>query len=169
MSCLSWNCRGLGYPRKVQALKKNVSSKVPTFVFLCEMKLLRRELEGVSRKLGFSCCFCVDYCMDRGGRRGGLGLCWNDDELLTVQSFSSNHIDVIVGGVSPWRFFGIYGFPEDNNKWKTWRMIEYLANLSSLPWLLLGDFNEILYDFEKHWGNLRREYRMIEFRDCLEK
>lgn len=169
MSCLSWNYRGLGNPRKVQALKKIISSKGPSFVFLCETKLLRRELEGVSRKLGYTYCFGVDCNLEREGRRGGLGLWWNEEGLLEVHSYSSNHIDVTVGVDSQWRFTGVYRFPEDNNKWKTWRMIEYLANLSSLPWMLLGDFNEILYDFEKRGGNLKREYRMTEFCDCLEK
>lgn len=37
MSVLSWNCRGLGNPRAVQAPKELITSKKPDIVFLSEM------------------------------------------------------------------------------------------------------------------------------------
>lgn len=84
MSCLGWNSRGLGNPQKVQALKKEISSEAPEFVFLCEMVFFCRELEGIFRKLGFECCFGVDCAMSGGGRSGGLGLLWREDFRVSV-------------------------------------------------------------------------------------
>ncbi|KAL8479510.1 hypothetical protein ACS0TY_026419 [Phlomoides rotata] len=168
MSCLGWNCRGLGNPRKVPALKKEILSKGPGFVFLCEIKLLRVELEGVSRKLGFDYYFGVDCEVSRLGRRGGVAILWRAEWNLTVLSYSHNHIDVEVGIGVPWRFTGIYGHLEEGMKWKTWKLLQDLSQKSSLPWLYLGDFNEIIMDREKVGGNVRPEGKMRAFRDCLD-
>ncbi|KAL8465405.1 hypothetical protein ACS0TY_034784 [Phlomoides rotata] len=101
MSCLFWNCRGLGNPRKVPALKKN-------------------------------------------------------------------HIDVENGEVDIWRITSVYGFPEDCNKWKTWKLLERLVLGCSILWLCVDDFNEILSDHEKLGGNLNNADRMRDFLYCLE-
>ncbi|KAL8551509.1 hypothetical protein ACS0TY_000564 [Phlomoides rotata] len=109
---------------------------------------------------------------DRGGRRGGLILLWNSDADAEITSYSTNHIDVIVhnsDGGGDWRFTGLYGWPEDQHKWKTWRLIDTLAVGNTMPWLCVGDFNEILFHYEKHGGLPRRESRMEDFRQCLER
>ena len=36
-----------------------------------------------------------------------------------------------------------------------------------LPWLMVGDFNEILSNNEKEGGNIRPQRCMQQFRDCL--
>ena len=43
MSTLSWNCRGLGNHRTVQALRSNVEREVPSLVFLMETKIPRKQ------------------------------------------------------------------------------------------------------------------------------
>ncbi|KAL8476903.1 hypothetical protein ACS0TY_029271 [Phlomoides rotata] len=169
MGCLFWNCRGLGNPRKVPTLKKEVLHKDLSFVFLCETKLCVRELEGVSRKLGFDCCFGV-YCDCSGkGRSGGLGLLWKFDLMVSVRSFSLNHIDFTMEDEVEWRLTGIYGHPEDNQKWRTWMLLDMLGVDFTWKWLCVGDFNEVLYGYEKMGGIPRAEGRMIESRECLER
>lgn len=37
----------------------------------------------------------------------------------------------------------------------------------NIPWLLMGDFNEILYNHEKEGGNPRPRRYMQEFQECL--
>lgn len=153
MSCIAWNCRGLRNPRKVPVLKNEIISKGPKFVFLCETKLFVRELAGVARKLGFDFWVGVDCDSSGGVRSGGLGLFWNMDCPVNLYSYSHNHIDVCIGDVNSWRFTGIYGHPEDEFKWKTWSLLRRLATSHHLPWLCVGDFNEILTDTEKSGGN----------------
>lgn len=94
MSCLGWNYLGLGNPRKVPVLRKEFRTKVPMFVFVCETKLLCRELDGISKKLGFNAAFGVDCVMAGRGRSGGLGRLWNDDQPITIKYFSLNLIGV---------------------------------------------------------------------------
>lgn len=163
MSCLAWN------PQKVPVFNKEVHSKGPNFIFLSETKLLSRELGSVARALGFSCCLGVDCDLSNGGRQGGLAILWKEDIPVAVRSYSSNHIDVRIGEDDGWRFTGIYGFPEDNQKWRTWRLLERLATENSMSWLCVGDYNEILSDAEKSGGNYRRHDRMLDFRSCLDQ
>ena len=44
-----------------------------------------------------------------------------------------------------------------------------LANLSPLPWLCFGDFNEILHLYEKKRGNNRDVNMMFELRDAIQE
>ena len=91
---------------------------------------------------------------DCAGCSGGLALFWKRDVDVTLKSISKYHIDVLVkeedGRV--WRLTGIYGEPKAEEKKKTWRLMRILNNLYKMPWLCLGDFNEILFGFEKEGG-----------------
>ena len=61
------------------------------------------------------------------------------------------HIDVTIEekDVYKWRFTGIYGEPKMEKKEETWRLLRNLHHQEKLPWVCMGDFNEILYNFEK--------------------
>lgn len=137
-------------------------------MFLCETKLFVRELGHLAHKLGFKCCIGVDCDISGGGRHGVLAFFWKADCVVHLSSFSQNHIDVRVGEINAWRITGIYGCPEDDQKWKTWRLLRRLAERRNEPWLCVEDFNEILDDSEKLGGNLRRDDRMREFSHCLD-
>jgi hypothetical protein len=66
-----------------------------------------------------------------------------------------------------WILTGIYGEPRLEDKYKTWDKIRELKNSSNLPWVLLGDFNEILFSHEKEGGNPRPHNFMQAFQDVL--
>lgn len=54
-----------------------------------------------------------------------------------------------------WRFTGFYGSPYKPNEVYSWNDLRKLGLDKGLPWLVNGDFNEILYvrenrgDFER--------------------
>jgi hypothetical protein len=70
-------------------------------------------------------------------------------------------------GVSQWRLTGFYGEPSGKNKYKSWEYIRQLNIEFDLPWIILGDFNEILYAHEKEGGNMRPPGMTQNFRQCL--
>lgn len=57
-------------------------------------------------------------------------------------------------------------FESKNNA--TWNLLRRLKLERSCPWLVSGDFNEILYSCENIGGAPRDERRMNAFRDVLE-
>lgn len=48
------------------------------------------------------------------------------------------------------RLTGFYGEPKWEDRSLTWNYNLYLQ--ASLPWVVIGDFNEILYSHEKEGG-----------------
>ena len=70
MSTLSWNCRGLGNPRTIQALKGLVMDIKPNIIFLMKTLSVRPELESIKKLLAYEGMFVVD-CK---GHSGGLSL-----------------------------------------------------------------------------------------------
>ena len=54
MNIMSWNCRVLGNPWTVQALKRVIKKEDPSLVFLMETKLIVEEMKNVQREIGWS-------------------------------------------------------------------------------------------------------------------
>lgn len=64
-------------------------------------------------------------------------------------------------------FAGIYGFPEEGNKKKTWELIRRLSQDSNGNWICLGDLNDILSNDEKKGGNQRSLQQLNLGRDTV--
>ena len=50
----------------------------------------------------------------------------------------------------------------------SWSVLRHLSSQINLPWVCIGDFNEITKLSEKLGGALRPEYQMQNFKDCLD-
>uniref|UniRef100_A0A803QFF3 Reverse transcriptase domain-containing protein n=1 Tax=Cannabis sativa TaxID=3483 RepID=A0A803QFF3_CANSA len=68
-----------------------------------------------------------------------------------------------------WHFSAFYGAPETQNRIHTWTLLERCKDVAPLmPWLVIGDFNEILSNQNKLGGALRSEAQMDKFRNVLD-
>ena len=114
MSCLSWNCCGLGNPQTEDELVAMERNKDPKLVFFMETKVDKVVLERIGRMIQFSNLFVVP----RHNTGGGLALYWPTDMNVDVQTFSARHIDAIIdlGANDAWRFTGFYGDPDIANR-----------------------------------------------------
>jgi hypothetical protein len=167
MNLLSWNCRGIGNPQAVRDLCQLTKEKKPTILFLMKTKCHRNRMEYVRVKLGFECLFVVDSV----GRSDGLALLWNDMELEEIQNYSRRHINAIMkDGDSEysWKLTGFYGHPDRTKRHESWALLNYLRSFAPLPWLCVGDFNEITEQSEKSGAVLRRGSQMTQFHEVLE-
>ncbi|KAL1105841.1 hypothetical protein V6Z11_D04G160800 [Gossypium hirsutum] len=167
MKLLSWNVRGLGRPRMVNRLRNKLQVLNPRILFLIETKLSSKRMEMVRLKCGYY------NGIDIGavGSRGGLSLGWNGNDLVSIRSYSSSHVDEIIldpdNGVE-WRLTGFYGSLDERYRWASWDLLLNLGHDQSMRWLVIGDFNEILSSFEKKGGRLKSARQMAEFRSTLE-
>ncbi|XP_019199918.1 PREDICTED: uncharacterized protein LOC109193531 [Ipomoea nil] len=109
-----------------------VSRKKPDFVYLMETKVDRSHAERLRIKIGFEGLFYVDQ--DRRG--GGLALLWKKNNTARLLSYSKNYVDV-----------------ERHRRREAWQLLSGLRDKSTLPWVALGDFNDLLYQREKRGGN----------------
>ena len=129
-----------------------------------ETRATASYLEKLRCKLKFDNVFVVP----RKNRGGGLALLWMNNLNLHIRTFSPRHIDAVInpGVDDAWRFTGFYGAPEVANREDSWLILRHLASQFHLPWLCIGDFNEITKIEEKSGGAIRPEKQMQEFRDC---
>ena len=141
MNCLNWNCRGLGNQRLVRELSVLVKSKGPRLVFLMETKKKNSYMEKIRCHLKFDNMFLVP----RRHFSGGLALFWSNDLDLHIHTFSPHHIDAVVNPRvdDAWRFMGFYRAPKIANREDSWSLLRHLSTQLDLPWVCLGDFNEI--------------------------
>ncbi|KAA3462519.1 reverse transcriptase [Gossypium australe] len=133
-----------------------------------ETKIDKQHLERVR----ISCGFPNGIEIEAEGSCGGLCLAWKEVINVTLRNFSKNHIDVMVkeeNSNQEWRFTGFYGSPYSNCKNDSWNLLRKLGEDQSQPWLVKGDFNEIMYSFGKSGGIQREERRTEAFRKVLEE
>ncbi|KAL5828458.1 hypothetical protein ACOSQ3_017926 [Xanthoceras sorbifolium] len=98
----------------------------------------------------------------RGGSRNSVD--------VSVRSFNCGHIDCVVSDADGrrWRFTGFYGEPKQWLREQSWVLLRRLAGLDNLPWLIRGDFNEILRGDEKEGGLARMGSAMDGFREAVD-
>ena len=166
MSCLIWNCRGLGNPCTGNGLADIVRAKDPSVVFIAETWADEARLKDVKQKIQFENMFVVP----REARGGGLVLFWRDTMAVTVEGFDKYHIDVIINKNTDlaWRFTGFYGEPETQRRHESWNLLRRLHRKFQIPWLCAGDFNELLRSDEKMGGNRRSHNQMQLFREVVD-
>ena len=168
MNVLCWNCQGMGNPWTVRQMRRLCASNTPDIFFISETKVTKEIVERTKDRLGFSNSVGVSSI----GRARGLCLFWKDDKVtVNLVSISPNHMCGDVAGKEGghWRFVGVYGWPEDENKHKTWDLIKTLCDEYAGPIMFGGDFNEIL-SYNENEGGATRERRHIRgFRQVLDE
>jgi hypothetical protein len=111
---------------------------------------------------------CFQVKGDRKG--GGLALYWTEELTVDLLSFSNNHIDVHISGgpyEHVWRGTFIYGEPKACDRHLMWTKLRRIKPRSDRPWLMMGDFNEAMWQ-EEHFSLTRRSERlMLDFREIL--
>jgi hypothetical protein len=153
MNTLSQNCRGLTGEAAVRALLDLQKRWGPDVLFLSETHLDDWPAECLRRRLKMD----HKIVVQSDGRSGGLVLYWKKEIAVDLRFKCENYIDVNIGrGVENfWRFTGMYGEPKWENKYLTWQRLRNFHSQGNMPWLVIGDLNEILYPFEKEGGRDR--------------
>ena len=166
MSCISWNCRGLGNAATVKELRDLARKFAPTVFCVLETQIHKARVESLKGTLGFDNSFAVSS----SGRSGGLGIFWNNKTRVEILPYSQYHIDAIVTeyGKEPWRLTCVYGEAQTTERHKTWDMLKFIKASSHLPWVCIGDFNEVLHR-DEHCGVQERSHAQIAgFREMVD-
>jgi endonuclease/exonuclease/phosphatase family metal-dependent hydrolase len=108
--------------------------------------------------------------MSSDGMSGGLALFWHEQFIVEVQSIDERYIDVYLR-VSPsatqWHLTCVYGEPRVENRGLMWDALRNIRASSNLPWLVMGDFNEALWQEEHLSKTPRAVNQMDAFREVL--
>ncbi|XP_074271588.1 uncharacterized protein LOC141595522 [Silene latifolia] len=133
-------------------------------LFLCETKLCGRDMRRVRERLdGY-----YGMEVDSVGRSGGLAFLWRKEIDCQFVSASVHHMDFHVKeGGKEWRVTGFYGWPSVSDRHLSWSLLRLLHSQSELPWICIGDFNEILYSTEMKGGS-RAQWQMNNFQTAID-
>ncbi|GLT31148.1 hypothetical protein SLA2020_059070 [Shorea laevis] len=123
-------------------------------------------MERIRLEVGFSNCFAVKSV----GRSGGLAVLWNEEVQIRLLTYSQSHIDMEIRDLTDlhWHLTGFYGQPETGRRHESWALLKSLKSSSTLPWVCLGDFNEITKQSEKRGGNSRSDRQIESFCEAIE-
>ena len=167
MNCIVWNCRGAGNTSTGRDLVAHTRAHSPSMIFLCETRHNKEKMYRLCNRVGLRGFEGVSS----NGRSGGLALFWHESMYVDVQEANERLIDVYLR-VSPdkplWRATFVYGEPRVENRHMMWDKLKGLHAQSALPWVIIGDFNEAIWDFEHQSEPPRPLGQRIIFRDALE-
>ena len=131
-----------------------------------ETKSKKNRMERIKNRIGFSNGLIVPSV----GRSGGIALLWTRKISLEIKSYTKFHVDAVILDASSdykWRITRFYGHPETHKRYESWHLLAFLNNQLQLPWLCLGDFNEILSMNEKFGGANHPQQQMDGFREIV--
>lgn len=125
-----------------------VLQKVLNILFLSETLCNANRMERIRVRLKYENRFMVNAI----GRSGGLDLLWNRRVNVEVVGYSNHYIDTMVlpnENALKWRFTRYYDSLERHQRRTFWDLLRYLSSLNALPWILMGEFNDIMWEREK--------------------
>ncbi|KAG5549291.1 hypothetical protein RHGRI_014597 [Rhododendron griersonianum] len=123
-------------------------------------------LETIHRKLGF----CSTTYVDPVGLSGGLALWWKIEVDIDIETSSKNIVHTIISdksNSSVWAASFIYGSPNREGRDQVWDDLMGIGRTEILPWLCIGNFNEILSSEDKMGGNNPNPARFTSFHGML--
>ncbi|CAI9114997.1 OLC1v1015827C1 [Oldenlandia corymbosa var. corymbosa] len=109
--------------------------------------------------LSMASVFKNSLVVDSVGHSGGLALFWCDRVQLTVLSQSSNFIVAKVTEATgfDWVAVFLYGLPSAQGRTDFWNQLNNIISALYLPCIILGDFNQVVNQEDKHSGHQVRE------------
>jgi hypothetical protein len=138
----------------------------PKVVFISETRQQRDCVSNLHHRIGLKDSFVVDG----QGKGGGLVLFWDDAIKLNALSYGMHYIDTLIcdgDHHASWCATFVYGEPRTQDRHVMWELLKRIKPVSCAPWLLIGDFNEVMWPFEHFSVRRRLEKQMMDFRDIL--
>ena len=170
MNIFFWNCRGALNPHFHSVLLDLLNRHSPAIVVVTEIRVGGERAKDITDRLPFDGAIHADTI----GYSGGLWVLWNStvaEVMLTQLAKTEQEIHVTVKVLDSnltWVLSSIYACPRLAERRLLWNNLSSIASLHHLPWLMVGDFNELLSCNDKQGGNPLNPRRVQLFKDCLD-
>jgi endonuclease/exonuclease/phosphatase family metal-dependent hydrolase len=149
--------------RELTALSRSLS---PSLFFLCETRQNKNKVRRLRHRLGLK----GFVGLSSEGFSGGLALFWHESLHVEIKGINERYIDAYIRSTvndPPWRLTCVYGEPRVENRHRMWDALRNLKLNSDIPWLVVGDFNEAMWQEEYMSKTPRAAAQMKDFRDAL--
>jgi len=166
MKIICWNVRGAKKAQILEEVKFLKHLHKPDIMFLLETLTNDINSHNIIRRMGFR---HFDY-IPPSNHSGGIWVLWTNDRIqAAILSKENRAIHLLVHDPHCNQnciISGVYGPAKEADKDTFWNHLTNLNSVFDLPWLLLGDFNELESANEKRGGrpvSLRRIGRLPNF------
>ena len=88
---------------------------------------------------------------------------WKNTINLEVINYIENHVLAVVTEEDGFRWFltCFYGWPEAQQKERSWRLLEYLKTFVEGPWMVIRDFNAFFMLQKRRAEGLHKLHRLM--------
>ncbi|XP_021830718.1 uncharacterized protein LOC110770811 [Prunus avium] len=150
-----WNVRGAGSRKSLLDMQDFKKGNKLDIMVICEPRISSDRARKVISQLGFS----NAEVSDAVGFSGGIWVLWDEHKCnIKVIKCLDQSVTIFIENRegSAWLFTAVYGNPCPSRRVNLWNALDTIASAWKLPWLLAGDFNDILYAQEKYGTTLGR-------------
>ncbi|XP_050379671.1 uncharacterized protein LOC126797023 [Argentina anserina] len=159
-----WNAQGAGGEKFRSSIQDLVKMNKVDLLIVCEPRIQFSSAKKCLLSLGFT-----DFeAMEANGSSGGIWFLWNRNKI-TINIFDPNFQSISVkiswNGSHTWLLMGIYASPYNTSRSGLWTSLDDLIKKHNLPWILVGDFNELLSFSDKIGGS--QHYKFGGFQDWV--
>jgi endonuclease/exonuclease/phosphatase family metal-dependent hydrolase len=155
---LVWNVRGAANTSFYRNCKQYIDIHHPEIFVIMELRAHPLKIKNSIEMMGFD-----GYIFSENrGFSGGIAIAWKKsvvDITCIHMDFQFIHTRLVINGRKQFLFTAIYASPVEENRHDMWDKIMNIAVSVHEPWMLAGDFNDIMSQDEKQGGalvNLRR-------------
>lgn len=161
---LYWNTRGSCGSGLFKNLRLILNGFSPSIIILSDTKCTEESRFSSLLRLGYDNISCVPS----EGRSGGLVVIWDSSQVLVSILHKDRqfiHALCVVPGIPNFLLSSVYALPHSDFRTILWSKLKQLADTIFMPWIVWGDFNDILLDNERVGGAGGNRSRMRWFRD----
>ncbi|XVE93925.1 hypothetical protein REPUB_Repub01dG0236100 [Reevesia pubescens] len=154
--------KGAGSVKFKRYVKELIIVNKVDLLIIVEPRISGETADKVIKQLGFDGFAKVDAV----GFSGGIWVLWKNS-IGTVQVIAkeSQILTVIINGAmgKKWGLSAIYASPTPLNRTLLWSYLKTFDAFDNMPWVLIGDFNQICTDSEKRGGLPESKKNMAAF------
>ncbi|XP_061336881.1 uncharacterized protein LOC133283962 [Gastrolobium bilobum] len=167
MNILTWNCRGAAKKKFKGTFTRFRKKHRVGVAAILEPRVSGKKAISIIRSLGYT-----NYIVaDAKGFTGGIWIVWNSiDVQISLQILHDQFIHCWVEFPDTKGFFwtAVYANPKEKNRRVLWEELKQIGRTMNDPWLLTGDFNEIVSASEKRGGGPIDHNRCLRFSNVLD-
>lgn len=167
MNIISWNVRSAAGADFRRIFREMIDSYKPDLVILSETRLSGQRAESIISTLGFNNHLKVDAM----GFTGGIWVLW-PSEAIQVEPISNAFHEMyfkIQVHSALFILIALYASLKFSIRKILWNKLEQILEFINLPWLIMGDFNEIANQNEKFGGRPPNRIKFETFNLFLQK